>query len=114
MAFAETAFERLQRRLIREENLPLAWTAILAAQAMNRFGPEARAAALRWAGGESIADFTLADVSVDDLQQQLGGGEFQALCMLDILNERMDAFAEAALVDDVDAIAPDATLPFPG
>ena len=102
MAYSENDFQRLQRRLIREEKLSLAYTAILAAQAMNRFSPEAREAALRWARGESIADFVLAEVSVAELQEQLGGGEFQALCMLDLLSVNYEAFADATLVSPID------------
>ena len=59
-----SVFRKLQRRLIREEALPLAYTAILAAQALYQFAPEARDAAKRWAEGESIADFALAGTSV--------------------------------------------------
>lgn len=101
-----SVFRKLQRRLIREEALPLAYTAILAAQALYQFAPEARDAAKRWAEGESIADFALAGTSVRELQDAVGGTEFQALCMLNALAGNFNAFAEATLVAGVDRAAP--------
>lgn len=103
-----SVFRKLQRRLIREEGLPLAYTAILAAQALNQFRPEARDAAKRWAEGESIAGFALADTSVRELQDAVGGSEFQALCMLNALADNFNAFAEATLVAGIDSVTPPA------
>ena len=104
MEIRESVYEKLQRRLIRDEQLPLAYTAILAAQALYQFVPEAQDAAKRWAEGESIADFKLAGVAVSDLQMQLGGTEFQALCILNAVENRRDAFKEAVLVNKYDTV----------
>ena len=102
MMTSETIFQKLQRRLIREENLPMTYTAILAAQALYQFAPAASEAARRWAEGESIADFVMADVCVREIQQELGGTEFQALCVLNALENKFDAFAEATMTARVD------------
>lgn len=103
-----SVFQKLQRRLIREEKLPLAYTGILAAQALYQFAPEARDAAKRWAEGESIADFSLAGISIREIKAAVGGTEFQALCMLNVLADNFDAFAEATLVAGIDRVEPSA------
>lgn len=104
MDFTLSIFQKLQQRLIREESLPVAYTAILAAQALYCFNHDAREAAKRWAEGGSIADFSVAGSTVADIRDSIGGSEFQALCVLNAVETRYDAFADALLTVHTDAV----------
>ncbi len=90
-------FHTIQVRLIEKEKLPVAYAAILAAEALNGFAPELRQAVQRWAEGESIADAALDGSTVRDIQNEVGGSEFQALCLLNDAVRYPGCFEDAVL-----------------
>ena len=90
-------FHTIQLRLIEEEKLPVAYAAILTAEALNSFAPELRQAVLRWAKGQSVADDALDGYTVRDIQEEVGGSEFQALCLLSYAAHYPGCFEDAVL-----------------
>lgn len=78
---------RLQSRLAREEGLSLPWAAIVAEDALYRFEPELRGAALDWLEDRLDPNFAVNGVSVAEIREETAATPFQALCILDSLTK---------------------------
>lgn len=78
---------RLQSRLVEEEGLSLPWAAILAENALCRFEPALRDAALDWMEGRLDPDFAVNGVSIAEIREETSATPFQALCILDSLTK---------------------------
>ena len=90
-------FNVIQTRLIYEEKMPVAYAAVMAAQALFGFQPELQQAVRQWAEGQSIANATLGEYTVADIQEEIGCSEFQALCMLNMTAQYPGCFDDAVL-----------------
>ncbi len=109
-------FNVIQTRLISEEKLPVAYAAIMTAQALNGFQPELKQAVQQWAEGKSVAQAALGDVTVADVQHEIGGSEFMAMCLLSMVKRYPGCFDKAILFlpkdqvsfDPKDLLSPDA------
>ena len=97
-------FNEIQTRLIRDEKLPLAYAAVMAAQALNDFQPELQQAVRQWAEGKSVAQAALGDHTVEKIQREIGGSEFQALCLLSMSARHPGCFDEAVLFLPQDSV----------
>jgi len=74
----------LQSKITLEENLPLAYAAILAENALFRFDPRVREGVYLWMADELNDSFMIEDISIADIQEEIGGSLFQALSVMDI------------------------------
>jgi len=81
------SFNHLQSRLIADEKLTLPYAAIMAENAIFRFEPEVRGGVQQWLDGTLTKDFSVGDTSLGEIQDEVGGSLFQALCILDILTK---------------------------
>lgn len=81
------SFNHLQSRLIADEKLTLPYAAIMAENAIYRFEPEVRQGVQLWLDGALTRDFAVGDTSIGEIQDEVGGSLFQALCILDILTK---------------------------
>ncbi len=97
-----SVFNKLQSKLHAEEKLDLVYSALLAADILNRFAPDMREAALKWADGKSIMDFAVNGTTVDDIVFQLDCSQIAALCILQAVSVNTDSFAEAVLKERTD------------
>lgn len=97
-------FNEIQTRLIYEEKLPVAYAAVMAAQALFDFQPELQQAVRQWAEGKSVAHAALGEYSVADIQEEIGGSEFQALCMLNMTAKYPRCFDDAVLFLPQDSV----------
>lgn len=75
---------RMQTKITTEENISLSYAAVLAENALCRFDERVREGVLRWVDGSLTADFAVENISLADIQQEIGGSLFQALCVMDI------------------------------
>ncbi len=80
----------LQNKIILEENVPLACAAILAENALYRFDERVQAGVVQWVKGELTTDFSVGDISLADIQDEIGVSLFQALCVMDIYLKNAD------------------------
>lgn len=80
----------VQNKIILEENVSHACAAILAENALNRFDERVQAGVVQWAKGELTADFTVGDISLADIQDEIGVSLFEALCVMDIYLKNAD------------------------
>ena len=78
-------FARMQSRLVEEEGLSLTWAAILTENALYRFEPAVREAALKWLDGTLTDETDLGVATVGEVRGETGASPFQALCILDAL-----------------------------
>lgn len=90
-------FHKIQLRLISEEKLPVPYAAVMAATALFDFDPALRSAVEQWAAGESVANCSLKDTSVQDIRNEIGGSEFQAMCVLNLVARYPSCFENAVL-----------------
>lgn len=97
-------FNKIQSRLVAEEKLPVAYTAILTANALGGFVSPLKEALLRWAEGESVSGVEAAGTTVKDICDELGVSEFQALCILNAVTLDPDCFEDAVLVLGEDVV----------
>lgn len=74
----------LQAKISTEENLPLAYAAVLAESALYRFDMRIQAGVKQWLDGTLADSFTVDNISLSDIQYEIGGSLFQALCVMDI------------------------------
>jgi len=74
----------LQAKISTEENLPLAYAAVLAESALYRFDMRIQAGVKQWLDGTLADSFTVENISLSDIQYEIGGSLFQALCVMDI------------------------------
>lgn len=82
----ESLFARFQDALMQREELPIAYAAILAENALYRFEEETRAGALLWLEEQLNDDFAARGISIGDVTLETGvKTAFQALCVLDIV-----------------------------
>ena len=86
----------LQVRIAVEENLPLAYAAILAENALCRFDKRMHSGVMQWLEGTLEDSFTVENISLADIQHEMGGSLFQALSVMDIYLKNPD-FVPAAL-----------------
>lgn len=86
----------LQAKISTEENLPLAYAAILAENALCRFDERVQAGVKQWLEGTLADSFTVEDISLADIQYEIGGSLFQALSVMDIYLKNPE-FIPAAL-----------------
>lgn len=81
---------QLQGKLQRDEHLSIAYAAILADNAMNRFDERVREGVRLWMKGELKDDFTVEDASIGEIREYVGLEGFQALCYMDIYLKKPD------------------------
>lgn len=80
----------LQNKIVLEENVSLAHAAILAENALFRFDERVQAGVVQWVRGELTDSFSVEDISVADIQYEIGCSVFQALCVMDIYLKNAD------------------------
>lgn len=80
----------LQNKMIVEENVPIAYAAILAENALFRFDERVQAGVVQWVKGQLTDSFSVEDISVADIQDEIGCSMFQALCVMDIYLKNAD------------------------
>lgn len=80
----------LQNKITLEENVPLAYSAVLAENALYRFDKRVQAGVVQWANDKLKDDFTVEDISLADIQYEIGGSLFQALCVMDLYLKNPD------------------------
>ena len=97
-------FHTIQTRLVSEEKLPIAYAAIMAAEALYGFQPELKQAVQQWAEGKSVAKTKLGEHTVESIQREIGGSEFQALCLLSMSARHPGCFDEAVLFLPQDSV----------
>lgn len=74
----------LQNLLMVKENLPVAYAAILAEEALHRFDPRVLEGVRMWMKDELPADFAVEDASLAEIEEFSGLTGFSALCLMDI------------------------------
>lgn len=74
----------LQSKLQLEENLPIAYAAILAEEALHRFDARVLEGVRLWMKGELTDDFTVEDASIAEIREYAGLDGFKALAYMDI------------------------------
>lgn len=84
MKYSTEIIGDLQNKIIVEENVPVAYAAILAENALYRFDERVQAGVVQWVKGELADTFTVEDISLKDIQHEIGVSMFQALCVMDI------------------------------
>lgn len=80
----------VQNKIVIEEKVPLAYAAILAENALFRFDPRVQEGVAQWVNGTLLDTFAVEDISLKEIQEQVGGSLFQALCVLDIVLKNGD------------------------
>ena len=83
----------LQLYLTGTEGLPTAYAAILTDNALHRFDKRVLEGVRLLLKGELTESFTVEDISMADIREEVGLTGFQALCFLDIYLKEPD-FAE--------------------
>ena len=81
---------QLQSKLMMDEGLPIAYSAILADEALNRFDARVREGVRLWMKGQLTDDFTVEDASIAEIKEYVGLEGFQALCYMDIYLKNPD------------------------
>lgn len=81
---------KLQNKICLEENVPLAYAAIMAETALYRFDERVQQGVVQWVSGELTEDFAVEDISLADIRYEIGGSLFQALCVMDIYLRNAD------------------------
>ena len=84
MSYSVELIGKLQNKIFLEENIPLAYAAIMAENALYRFDERVQCGVVQWVSGELKEDFTVEDISLADIRYEIGGSLFQALCVMDI------------------------------
>lgn len=84
MSYSIEVISALQAKISTEENLPLAYAAILAENALYRFDKRVQAGVKQWLDGTLADSFAVEDISLADIQYEIGGSLFQALSVMDI------------------------------
>ena len=97
-----SVFNILQTKLHVEEKLDLVYSALLAADILNRFDSGIKEAALKWAEGKDILDFAVNGTTVDDIIFQLNCSQIAALCILQAVSVNPESFADAVLKERID------------
>lgn len=80
----------LQSKLRLEEKLPIAYAAILADDAMNRFDPRVLEGVKLWVNGELTDDFGVEDATIAEIRKYTGLTGFKALAYMDIYLKNPD------------------------
>lgn len=84
MSYSIEVISALQAKISTEENLPLAYAAILAENALYRFDKRVQDGVKQWLDGTLADSFAVEDISLADIQYEIGGSLFQALSVMDI------------------------------
>ncbi len=84
MSYPPEFIRDLQSKIIIDEQVPRAYAAILTENALHRFDERVQEGVSLWIKGELTEDFTVEDISLADIQYEIGGSLFQALCVMDI------------------------------
>lgn len=95
----------LQLKLVAEEELPLAYAAIQAENALYRFDERVQEGVKLWLAGELTDAFAVGDISLADIQYELGCTQFQALSVMDIYLKNPDFVPVAQWTEEKDFIA---------
>lgn len=96
MSYSIEVISALQAKISTEENLPLAYAAILAENALSRFDKRVQSGVKQWLDGALKDSFAVEDISLADIQYEIGGSLFQALSVMDIYLKNPE-FIPAAL-----------------
>ena len=88
--FSLTDVQMLQSKLKVKEELPTVYAAILAEEAMYRFDERVQAGVRLWMRDELSDDFTVEEISMADIREELGLTGFAALGFLDVYLKRQD------------------------
>lgn len=104
MVHAADMICELQNKIALEENVPIAYAAILAENALYRFDERVQAGVVQWVRGELTADFSVEDISLNDIQDEIGVSLFQALCVMDIYLKNADFIPVASWFEPKDVI----------
>lgn len=84
MSYTPDFIRDLQRKIIIDEQVPRAYAAILTENALYRFDERVQEGVAQWVKGELTEDFAVEGLSLADIQFEIGGSLFQALCVMDI------------------------------
>ncbi len=84
MSYTVEFIRDLQTKIIIDEKVPRAYAAILVENALYRFDERVQEGVSQWVKGELTEEFTVEDISLADIQYEIGGSLFQALCVMDI------------------------------
>ena len=87
--------KEMQAKIMVEENMPIIQAAILTDNVLNRFDPRVREGAILWMQDRLTDDFTVEDISLADVRDELEVTPFQALCVMDIYLKNPDFIPRA-------------------
>jgi len=87
--------KEMQAKIMVEENMPIIQAAILTDNVLNRFDPRVREGAILWMQDRLTDDFTVEDISLADVRDELEVTPFQALCVMDIYLKTPDFIPRA-------------------
>lgn len=87
--------KEMQAKIMVEEKMPIVQAAILADNVLNRFDPRIREGAILWMQDRLTAEFSVEDISLADVQDELEVTPFQALCVMDIYLKTPDFIPRA-------------------
>lgn len=104
MIYTPDFIRNFQRKIIIEEQVPRAYAAILAENALSRFDERVQKGVEHWVKGELTEDFTVEDISLADIMFEIGGSPFQALCVMDIYLKNAAFIPMASWFEKGDAI----------
>lgn len=100
----ESIFNKIQTKLIEEENMSLVMSAIMTADIVNQYDAIVRTAIISWAEGKDVTGFSIDDTGVTDIMAEINCSVFQALCILNGIHKNPECFMDAVFVswkDDV-------------
>ena len=91
--FSLSEAQILQNKLMVDEGLPIAYAAILTEEALYRFDERVREGVRLWIKDGLGDDFSVDDISIADIREEVGLKGFGALGFLDVYLKRKE-FAE--------------------
>ena len=101
---ANISFGKLQGKLIAAEHYNVIDAAILTEVVIDKFSDDVRNAVLEWVDGKDIRSNEFDGVTVQDIIDEIGCSVFQALCILNALQEKPDCFDLATFYLKTDAV----------
>lgn len=104
MSYTPDFIRDLQRKITIDEQVPRAYAAILAENALYRFDERVQEGVAQWVKGDLTKDFTVEDISLEDIQFEIGGSLFQALCVMDVYLKNNAFIPMASWFEKEDAI----------
>lgn len=97
-------FNKIQNKLIIEENLEVVQAAILTADILNYYDATIKKAILAWADGKDMMSFSIEETTVKDIVEELDCSVYQALALLNATNQNRNIFDTAVLVLERDEV----------